>query len=147
MNSLIFTWRRLWRLGGLVNPQHGHIRLTLPFRKTYQMGRIKSFPLWFNTKRKHLDPVYALVRWIHCSQITSDFIFRRFTRNSDQVSLKDKPLSRDAFVENFRRNLLEIGQNPKPYDSHSFRRGANTYIRPRAGPFKKFATGVTDPPI
>jgi hypothetical protein len=43
----------------VVNPEHGHIRLTLPFRKTHQMGRIKPFALWFNTKKKHLDPVYA----------------------------------------------------------------------------------------
>ena len=34
----------------VVNPDHGHIRLTLPFRKTYQMGQIKPFALWFNRK-------------------------------------------------------------------------------------------------
>ena len=55
----------------VVNPDHGHIRLTLPFRKTHQMGQIKPFALWFNRKKKHLDPVYALLRWIHCSQIKS----------------------------------------------------------------------------
>ncbi|KAN0077385.1 hypothetical protein V8E54_005689, partial [Elaphomyces granulatus] len=107
---------------------HGHIRLTLPFRKTHQYGEIKPFPLWFQEKDKeHLDPVKALLKWIAYSQISSGFIFRKITLN-DQVSEADKPLSSDVFLESFRRNLLEIGRNPLPYGTHSFRWGGCQYL-------------------
>ena len=75
----------------VVDPNYGHIRLMLPFRKTHQKGQIKPFPLWFRPEKKHLDPVNALLKWVHCSGITSGFLFRRITRN-DQVSQIDKPL-------------------------------------------------------
>jgi len=107
----------------VVDEAHGHIRLTLPFRKTHQYGEIKPFPLWFQEKEKeHLDPVKALLKWMSYSQINSGFIFRKITLN-DQVSEADKPLSSDVFLESFRRNLVEIGRNPLPYGTHSFRRG------------------------
>jgi len=64
----------------IVDDFNGHIRLTLPFRKTHQYGEIKP------------------------------------------------SLSSDVFLESFRRNLVEIGRNPLPYGTHSFRRGGCQYL-------------------
>jgi len=68
----------------------GHIKLTLPFRKTHQYGgnfassistltnlEIKPFHLFFNRKEPHLDPVHHLLRWIHVSRLTTGPLFRR----------------------------------------------------------------------
>jgi hypothetical protein len=130
----------------VVDEAHGHIRLTLPFRKTHQYGEIKPFPLWFQEKEKeHLDPVKALLKWMSYSQINSGFIFRKITLN-DQVSEADKPLSSDVFLESFRRNLVEIGRNPLPYGTHSFRRGGCQYAL-WAGLSKRFVTGEAGLPI
>lgn len=38
------------------------------------------------------------------------------------------PQSSDSFVESFRMNLLEIGRSPKPYGTHSFRRGGTQHL-------------------
>ncbi|KAN0081028.1 hypothetical protein V8E54_004232 [Elaphomyces granulatus] len=112
----------------IIDMDQYHIRLTLPFRKTHQNWEIKPFDLWPNTKKRHLDPVHALLRWIDCSNIKSadakrsfygGYIFRKITLN-DQVSQSDKPL--------LPGNLLEIGRNPLPYGTHSFRRGGCQYL-------------------
>jgi hypothetical protein len=76
----------------MVDEFNGHIRLTLPFRKTHQYGEIKPFSLWCQERgQEHLDPVKALFSWIRCSGISSGFIFRKITAK-DQVSEADKPL-------------------------------------------------------
>jgi hypothetical protein len=42
-------------------------------------------------KKKHLDPVHAILKWIHCSRIKKGYLFRCITLH-DQVSLENKPL-------------------------------------------------------
>jgi hypothetical protein len=69
----------------------GHIKLTLPFRKTHQYGgsahpiiaianrlEIKPFHLYWNRKERHLDPTDALLRWIGELRQTTGPLFRKF---------------------------------------------------------------------
>lgn len=72
----------------VIDKLKGHIKLTLPFRKTHQYGgnficsiftnlEIKPFHLFFNRKELYLDPVHLLLRWIHVSRLTTGPLFRR----------------------------------------------------------------------
>jgi hypothetical protein len=75
----------------VVDKFKGHIKLTLPFRKTHQYGgssyprflrirsflEIKPFHLYFNRKELYLDPIHHLLRWIHVSRLTTGPLFRR----------------------------------------------------------------------
>jgi hypothetical protein len=69
----------------------GHIKLTLPFRKTHQYGgtgypniaiaeslEIKPFHLYWNRKERYLDPTDALLRWIGELRQTTGPLFRKF---------------------------------------------------------------------
>ncbi|TDL16530.1 hypothetical protein BD410DRAFT_731278 [Rickenella mellea] len=56
------------------------------------------------------------------------FVFRK-RLGYDRVSINaDEALSSDAFMEAFRNNLLDISINPRPYGTHSFRRGGCQYL-------------------
>ena len=75
----------------VVDKFKGHIKLTLPFRKTHQYGgltgsqfllihsllEIKPFHLYFNRTEPHLDPIHHLICWIHASRLTIGLLFRR----------------------------------------------------------------------
>lgn len=72
----------------VIDKWKGHIKLTLPFRKTHQYGgnfvfsfftnlEIKPFHLFFNRQELHLDPVHLLLRWIRVSRLTTGPLFRR----------------------------------------------------------------------
>ncbi|KAF7321720.1 DNA breaking-rejoining enzyme [Mycena kentingensis (nom. inval.)] len=75
--------------------------LTLPFRKTSQYG--------------------------DCSKITDQYLFPNITMR-DQISDSKTPMKSDRFLELFRNNLLDIGRDPYPYGTHSFRRGGCQYF-------------------
>ncbi|KAF8179760.1 DNA breaking-rejoining enzyme [Mycena galopus ATCC 62051] len=95
--------------------------LTLPFRKTSQYGEIKPFVLHeFPEEQAHLCPVRALTAWL-----ASD---RRFKQaNGEYTTFLQEPKS-EKFLEMFRNNLLDIGLDPYPYGTHSFRRGGCQYL-------------------
>ncbi|KAF7308877.1 DNA breaking-rejoining enzyme [Mycena kentingensis (nom. inval.)] len=102
--------------------------LTLPFRKTSQYGDIKPFVLHEMPEQDaHLCPVRALSSWLHCSQITDQYLFPNVTMR-DQISDSKTPMKSDRFLELFRNNLLDIGRDPYPYGTHSFRRGGCQYF-------------------
>lgn len=57
---------------------------------TNRLG-IKPFYLFIDVKEPHLDPVFALLEWIHVSQIKQGYLFRRINAN-DQVVLENQHL-------------------------------------------------------
>ena len=52
---------------------------------------IKSFHLFPNPQESHLDPIYAIYRWIHEARIVEGYIFRRITTD-DQLNSENKSL-------------------------------------------------------
>jgi hypothetical protein len=104
---------------------------------------IKPFHFYHNMEERHLDPTHMLLCWIRECRITEGFLFRRFMAN-DRISAEDKPLvvstfptfvislinkqSQDLFSEYFRHNMVDIGRDPLPYGTHSFRRGGCQYL-------------------
>ncbi|KAJ7839364.1 DNA breaking-rejoining enzyme [Mycena olivaceomarginata] len=93
------------------------IKLTLPFRKTNQFGGIKPFYLHlFPEHLAHICPIRALAQWLYVSEITEGYLFRKMSPTSE------------FFLEMFRNNLLDIGIDPYPYGTHSFRRGGFTNL-------------------
>ncbi|KAF7329073.1 DNA breaking-rejoining enzyme [Mycena kentingensis (nom. inval.)] len=104
-----------------------HFTLTLPFRKTDQHGEIKPFVLYALPEQlAYLCPVRALSRWLDFSGITSGLLFP-YVNNCDQID-PARPMRPDKFLEYFRHNLLDIGIDPYPYGTHSFRRGGCQYL-------------------
>jgi len=87
----------------VIDKLKGHIKLTLPFRKTHQYGgmrpssiftnlEIKPFHLYFNRKEPHLDPLHHLLRWIHVSRLTTGPLFRRVDSTDRVVIAGNKAL-------------------------------------------------------
>ncbi|KAJ7796116.1 hypothetical protein B0H14DRAFT_2916389 [Mycena olivaceomarginata] len=62
------------------------IKLTLPFRKTNQFGGVKPFYLHLLPPHlAHRCPIRALAQWLHVSQITEGYLFRKIA-SGDRVS-------------------------------------------------------------
>ncbi|KAH9481587.1 hypothetical protein JR316_0001127 [Psilocybe cubensis] len=102
--------------------------LTLPFRKTHQHGGIKPFYLRLLAENEaHLCPVRAMANWLDASEITDGYIFRKIA-SGDRPSADNIPMTSEQFLELFRNNLLDIGVDPIPYGTHSFRRGGCQYL-------------------
>ncbi|KAJ6631661.1 DNA breaking-rejoining enzyme [Mycena sp. CBHHK59/15] len=102
--------------------------LTLPFRKTSQYGDIKPFVLHeLPEDQAYLCPVRALSAWLSVSRITTGYLFPTVTLR-DQIGESTRPMKSDRFLEMFRNNLLDIGLDPYPYGTHSFRRGGCQYF-------------------
>ncbi|KAF8173373.1 DNA breaking-rejoining enzyme, partial [Mycena galopus ATCC 62051] len=102
--------------------------LTLPFRKTSQYGEIKPFVLHeFPEDQAHLCPVRALTAWLACSRHTKGYLFPTITVR-DQIGDSSRPMKSEKFLEMFRNNLLDIGLDPYPYGTHSFRQGGCQYF-------------------
>ncbi|KAJ6533268.1 DNA breaking-rejoining enzyme, partial [Mycena sp. CBHHK59/15] len=102
--------------------------LTLPFRKTSQYGDIKPFVLHELPKdQAYLCPVRALSAWLSVSRIATGYLFPTVTQR-DQIGESNRPMKSDRFLEMFRNNLLDIGLDPYPYGTHSFRRGGCQYF-------------------
>ncbi|KAG1895842.1 DNA breaking-rejoining enzyme [Suillus fuscotomentosus] len=99
------------------------VTLHLPFRKTHQNGDIKPFHLWaFPPHEAHICPVRALAAWLSESRIKSGYVFRKIA-SGDRIAEANTPMTSEQFLELFRNNLLDIGIDPAPYGTHSFRRG------------------------
>ncbi|KAH9842309.1 uncharacterized protein C8Q71DRAFT_852879 [Rhodofomes roseus] len=94
------------------------VRLDLPFRKTAQYGGIAPFPLYPNQEQPWLCPVRAFAKWWQlCGEMNIErtgYIFRKRVGRDG---------SNDNFVQCFRNNLVDILIDPRPYGTHSFRRG------------------------
>ncbi|KAJ6511064.1 DNA breaking-rejoining enzyme [Mycena sanguinolenta] len=102
--------------------------LNLPFRKTSQYGEIKPFVLHeMPEDQAHLCPVRALTAWLACSRIENGYLFPTITVR-DQIGDSSRPMKSEKFLEMFRNNLLDIGLDPYPYGTHSFRRGGCQYF-------------------
>ncbi|KAF8417535.1 hypothetical protein L210DRAFT_3660271 [Boletus edulis BED1] len=101
-----------------LRPEHFRIQLNLPFRKTHQYGGIAPFYLYADQQRPWMCPLRAFAIWWIIAQQQNEqldgFVFRKRTSA--------------AFLECFRNNLLDIGVDPRPYGTHSFRRGGCQYL-------------------
>ncbi|KAF7796490.1 hypothetical protein EIP86_007667 [Pleurotus ostreatoroseus] len=85
--------------------------VTLPFRKTHQTG---------------VSAYCALVEIIK-NQFQTGFIFRKKVGGKFSMQPKDA-MSPDSFLDSFRNNLLDIGEDPRPFGTHSFRRGGCQHL-------------------
>ncbi|KAJ7814703.1 DNA breaking-rejoining enzyme [Mycena olivaceomarginata] len=92
------------------------IIITLPFRKTAQYGKA------------HLCPVRAYAAWIEASEITHGYLFRKIAPGDRIVKDQNEPMTSADFLEMFRNHLIDIGVDPYPYGTHSFRRGGCQYL-------------------
>ncbi|KAJ7649070.1 hypothetical protein DFH06DRAFT_1083757 [Mycena polygramma] len=126
--ALRITWQdvKFENINGVLR-----IRLDLPFRKTHQNGGIAPFYLYANTDRPWMCPVQAFAKmWqlaVANEGTPSGFIFRKKVGRTVVIQLNSIQ-STDSFMEYFRNNLLDIGVDPRPYGTHSFRRGGCQYL-------------------
>ncbi|RDX46842.1 hypothetical protein OH76DRAFT_1419903 [Lentinus brumalis] len=107
--------------------------LSLPFRKTHQVGDIQPFVLYPDDDRPWMCPVTAWARWWEiCQEMHVEqygFVFRSRRNGSDEVSvLAESQMSSQTFLKCFRNNMADIGIDPRPYGTHSFRRGGCQYL-------------------
>ncbi|KAF9041858.1 DNA breaking-rejoining enzyme [Rhodocollybia butyracea] len=105
------------------------LKVTLPFRKTNQFGHIQPFFLKkLPEEFKHLCPVRAYADWIKQTRINEGFIFRKMDSRDRYAADPSKHMSSEQFLAGFRNNLLDIGVDPSPYGTHSFRRGGCQWL-------------------
>ncbi|EPQ50092.1 hypothetical protein GLOTRDRAFT_108720 [Gloeophyllum trabeum ATCC 11539] len=108
------------------------IRLDLPFRKTHQNGGIAPFYLYPNLDKPWLCPVRAFSAWwIICRNAGIDmngFVFRKKIGHDRFSDNGTDGMSPDSFMECFRKNMCDIKVDPRPYGTHSFRRGGCQYL-------------------
>ncbi|KAG2119959.1 hypothetical protein BD769DRAFT_1362095 [Suillus cothurnatus] len=89
---------------------------------------IKPFYLYaLPASEAHLCPVRALSDWIETTRINTGYLFRKFA-SGDRIVEANQPMTSERFLELFRNNLLDIGVDPSPYGTHSFRRGGCQYL-------------------
>ncbi|PIL29089.1 hypothetical protein GSI_09137 [Ganoderma sinense ZZ0214-1] len=101
-------------------------------RKTNQTGGVAPFYLWPNNEKPWLCPVRAISTWwqlfqemnlepkgcVFCSRVLYDALNYSATQGMSSAS----------FLNCFRRNMVEVGIDPRPYGTHSFRRGGCQYL-------------------
>ncbi|KAJ7649395.1 hypothetical protein DFH06DRAFT_996316, partial [Mycena polygramma] len=110
------------------------IIVTLPFRKTQQYGNVEPFYLYrLPDAEAYLCPVRAYAAWLDASKITDGFLFPKIGAGDKLMTDKRSTLmpvlkSSTEFLEIFRNHLLDIGVDPYPYGTHSFRRGGCQYL-------------------
>ncbi|KAG1745320.1 hypothetical protein EDB19DRAFT_1849392 [Suillus lakei] len=129
--ALRITWSDVTFQGGFRSTDF-RVRLMLPFRKTHQQGGIAPFYLYANIHKPWMCPIRAFaVWWLLASQgndCLDGYVFRK-KMGSDGVSVTPTDaMSSESFLESFRNNLLDIGVDPRPYGTHSFRRGGCQYL-------------------
>ncbi|KAH9858619.1 hypothetical protein C2E23DRAFT_864500 [Lenzites betulinus] len=99
------------------------VKLELPFRKTDQNGGIAPFWLWPDLERPWMDATLALAEWwLICKSMGIErygYVFRS-RHGFDESS--------SSFLEYFRNNMIDIGIDPRPYGTYSFRRGGCQYL-------------------
>ncbi|RPD70261.1 hypothetical protein L226DRAFT_547851 [Lentinus tigrinus ALCF2SS1-7] len=108
------------------------MRIELPFRKTHQNGGCAPFVLYSNHNKPWMSAVKAFARWSDiCKKLKiprEGYVFRKRVRFDDFSVKPDDAMTSEAFLECFRNNLLDVGIDPRPYGTHSFRRGGCQYL-------------------
>ncbi|KAK7006941.1 DNA breaking-rejoining enzyme [Favolaschia claudopus] len=74
-----------------------------------------------------LQDIRPLTAWLACAKITQGYLFPTITVR-DQIGDSTRLMKSEKFLEMFRNNLLDIGLDPYPYGTHSFRRGGCQYF-------------------
>ncbi|KZV72098.1 hypothetical protein PENSPDRAFT_742880 [Peniophora sp. CONT] len=106
------------------------LRLDIPWRKTHQTGNIAPFYLYEDLEKPWLDPILALSRLIVDMEgkPLKGFVCRKRMNNGRPNDDPDAAMSSTSFLNCLRCNLLEVGEDPRPYGTHSFRRGGCQYL-------------------
>ncbi|KAE9382833.1 hypothetical protein BT96DRAFT_845011, partial [Gymnopus androsaceus JB14] len=60
--------------------------------------------------------------------INEGFVFRKMSSGDRHSADSTKHMSSEQFLAAFRNNLLDIGIDPSPYGTHSFRRGGCQWL-------------------
>ncbi|KAK7043085.1 hypothetical protein VNI00_008439 [Paramarasmius palmivorus] len=101
--------------------------ITLSQRKTAQFGEILPFILrQLPEHQRHLCPVRAYAEWIDALNEEEGYVFRRM--KGDRMGPADQAMTSQQFLEGLRHNLLDVGIDPAPYGTHSFRRGGCQWL-------------------
>ncbi|KAI0691162.1 hypothetical protein C8T65DRAFT_745568 [Cerioporus squamosus] len=108
------------------------IRIELPFRKTHQNGGCAPFVLYSNKSKPWMCPIRAFAAWSEtCRRLSiprEGFVFRKRVGFDNFSASSEDAMSSEVFLECFRNNLLDVGVDPRPYGTHSFRRGGCQYL-------------------
>ncbi|KAG1814841.1 hypothetical protein EV424DRAFT_1325878 [Suillus variegatus] len=108
------------------------VKLELPFRKMHQYGGIALFYIYPDKECPWMCLVQMFAVWWvlareRCENLDG-FIFRKkIGTNTISVNPTDGMTS-NVFLECFHNNLLDIGVDPHPYGTHSFRRGGCQFL-------------------
>ncbi|KAG1785018.1 uncharacterized protein HD556DRAFT_1451182 [Suillus plorans] len=113
-------------------PTQFRVKLELPFRKTHQYGGIAPFYIYADPDRPWMCLLRAFaIWWLLAHERHEDlngFIFRKKI-GVDGISVSPTDcMTSDSFLECFRNNLLDISVDPRPYGTHSFRRGRCQFL-------------------
>ncbi|KAF8171739.1 hypothetical protein K438DRAFT_1612557, partial [Mycena galopus ATCC 62051] len=80
-------------------------------------------------EQAHLCPVRAYMAWISASQINTGYLFPKIGAGDLLATDKNEPMSSAEFLAMFHNHLLNIGEDPYPYGTQSFRRGGCQYLQ------------------
>ncbi|KAG1887197.1 hypothetical protein F4604DRAFT_1571212 [Suillus subluteus] len=115
-----------------LRPADFRVKLKLPFRKTHQYGGIAPFYVYPDEERLWMCLVRMFAVWWvlareRCENLDG-FVFQKKI-GTDSISVNPTDgMTSDSFVECFHNNLLDIGVDPHPYGTHSFRRGGCQFL-------------------
>ncbi|OBZ78715.1 hypothetical protein A0H81_00663 [Grifola frondosa] len=94
--------------------------------------RIAPFVLYPEPNKPWMCPIRAFAKWSDtCKQLgipRSGYVFRKKIGNNMVSANPADAMSSEGFLECFRNNLLDVKIDPRPYDTHSFRRGGCQYL-------------------
>ncbi|KAG2126074.1 hypothetical protein BD769DRAFT_1668508 [Suillus cothurnatus] len=117
---------------GIFKGSDFRVRLMLPFRKTHQHGGIAPFYLYADIHKPWMCPVRTFAVWWLLASQNNDhldgYVFRKKVGSDGVSGNPTDAMSSESFLECFRNNLLDIGVDPRPYGTHSFRRGGCQYL-------------------
>ncbi|PIL33099.1 hypothetical protein GSI_04548 [Ganoderma sinense ZZ0214-1] len=101
-------------------------------RKTNQTGGVAPFYLWPNDEKPWLCPVRAISTWWQLFREMNlepkGRVFRSRVLYDALNYSATQGMSSASFLNCFRRNMVEVGIDPRPYGTHSFRRGGCQYL-------------------
>ncbi|KAG1799487.1 uncharacterized protein HD556DRAFT_1430716 [Suillus plorans] len=127
--ALQITWGDITFQG--FRPADFCVRLEVSFRKTHQYRGIAPFYVYADEQHPWMCLVQTFAVWWmlareKCENLDG-FVFKKIGIDSISVNPTDGMTS-DAFLECFCNNLLDIGVDPHPYGTHSFRRGECQFL-------------------
>ncbi|KAM5541490.1 hypothetical protein V8D89_004680 [Ganoderma adspersum] len=93
-------------------------------RKTNQTGGVAPFYLWPNDDRPYTW--WQLLREMNLEP--KGRVFRARVLHDELNHSAMQGMSSASFLNCFRRNMVEIGIDPRPYGTHSFRHGGCQYL-------------------